>query len=333
MQNTTINEKCPICGKALIAKSENTDYDATFYNCKYCKKFMLEDEFEREYLKTISSVDLTKLINLLYTSSENSKYRREPICEENLQELLSLTNCPKTLIDKIDNTLTYFVEKTDHFGQKIEVNPKTLYRELFCINIKELGEILRTLKRSGYLSSDDTVECSAKFKVWVEIAGLKYYDENLRHRTRLNQCFVAMWFNEEADIENYKPNMTEVYANAIKPAIENENRFNAVRIDCIEYCNDINDEMIAQIRKSRFMVADLTGYRGGVYWEAGFAYGLGMPVIYTCHEEWLKSNEDLNIEGVHFDLSHRNIILWDNTEEGLKKLQDDLKNRIEAIIV
>jgi len=36
------------------------------------------------------------------------------------------------------------------------------------------------------------------------------------------------------------------------------------------------------------MICDLTGYRGGVYFEAGFAYGLGLEVIYTCRKDWTK---------------------------------------------
>ena len=79
------------------------------------------------------------------------------------------------------------------------------------------------------------------------------------------------------------------------------------------------------------MVADLTGYRGGVYWEAGFAEGLGIPVIYTCHEKWLNTDKDLNIEGVHFDLNHRNMILWN--EENLEEFKQRLINRIGAIMV
>ena len=41
-----------------------------------------------------------------------------------------------------------------------------------------------------------------------------------------------------------------------------------------------------QIRKSKFLIADFTGQRGGVYYEAGFAYGLGLPVIWTCRKDW-----------------------------------------------
>jgi nucleoside 2-deoxyribosyltransferase len=92
------------------------------------------------------------------------------------------------------------------------------------------------------------------------------------------------------------------------------------------------------------MIVDLTGYRGGVYFEAGFGFGLGIPVIYTCHKDWLtsKSDENGNLvrEGVHFDLNHRNILFWtDNTEDpeyaryNLEKFKDNLIARINAVVV
>lgn len=42
-----------------------------------------------------------------------------------------------------------------------------------------------------------------------------------------------------------------------------------------EHSNKIDDEIIGEIRRSAFIVADFTGHRGGVYFEAGFAMGLG----------------------------------------------------------
>jgi nucleoside 2-deoxyribosyltransferase len=46
--------------------------------------------------------------------------------------------------------------------------------------------------------------------------------------------------------------------------------------------NQIDDQMRVALRTSRFVVADLTRGNRGAYWEAGFAEGLGRPVIYTC---------------------------------------------------
>ena len=66
------------------------------------------------------------------------------------------------------------------------------------------------------------------------------------------------------------------------------------------------DEIIAEIRRSRFLVADFThgedGARGGVYYEAGFANGLGIKVIHTCREDAVRT--------LHFDTSHINHIVW-----------------------
>ena len=42
--------------------------------------------------------------------------------------------------------------------------------------------------------------------------------------------------------------------------------------DQVKHVNDINNEMLAQIRRSNFIVAYLTEYREGVYWEAWLAY-------------------------------------------------------------
>lgn len=329
MENTQSEELCPICGQKLKHKDRSTKFFATFYNCPYCKMFLLEDDFENYYFKGMSQIDLALLRNILYVLPENSNYRQIPIHNKNIQELLSLANSPKNLLEKIDNTLAYFVDKTKYFGELLNINGETLYRELFCVDRQELSSIFATLK--GYLSCVGSPSSGKSFKVRVEKEGLKYYEDKLQQKQRKNQGFVAMWFNDKADSKNYKPDMNSVYANAIKPAIENGGRFNSIKIDCVEYCNDINDEMIAQIRKSKFMVADLTGYRGGVYYEAGFAEGLGLPVIYTCHEKWLEGVPNKNIEKVHFDINHKNIIIWE--ENHLEDFKTRLSNRINAVIV
>jgi nucleoside 2-deoxyribosyltransferase len=67
----------------------------------------------------------------------------------------------------------------------------------------------------------------------------------------------------------------------------------------------VDDQMRVRLRTARFVVADLTYGSRGAYWEAGFAEGLGRPVIYTCRKaEWEK-------EKTHFDTNHLVTIIWD----------------------
>ena len=128
-----------------------------------------------------------------------------------------------------------------------------------------------------------------------------------------NQAFVAMCFDER---------MKNVYESAISPAIE-DMKFKPMRIDKKEHINKIDDEIIAEIKRSKFLIADFTpgvkGISGGVYYEAGFADGLGIPVIRTCNKKY--ENE------IHFDTRQYNHILW---EDG-KDLKEKLKNRIGAL--
>ena len=61
-------------------------------------------------------------------------------------------------------------------------------------------------------------------------------------------------------------------------------------------------------------------HAGGVYYEAGFAFGLGLPVIYTCREDM--------VDKIHFDTRQYHHTVW-KTAEGLR---ESLKNRIVALI-
>ena len=130
-----------------------------------------------------------------------------------------------------------------------------------------------------------------------------------------SQAFMAMWFD---------PSMDEVWKQGFEPGIKRSG-YDPVRIDQKQHVNKIDDEIISEIRRSRFVVADFTqgetGARGGVYYEAGFAHGLGIPVIFTRRKD---SGE------THFDLRQYNCIFWQDND--LKKLQEDLKNRITAIL-
>ena len=123
-----------------------------------------------------------------------------------------------------------------------------------------------------------------------------------------------MWFDES---------MNEVYEMGIDPAVRHAG-YSPVRIDRKEHANKIDDEIIAEIRRARFVVADFThgkeGVRGGVYYEAGFAQGLDIPVIFSCREDMIKE--------LHFDTRQYNHIAWNDPEE----LRDRLLKRITALL-
>ena len=110
-----------------------------------------------------------------------------------------------------------------------------------------------------------------------------------------------MWFDES---------MLEAWEEGIKPAIK-DSGYEPFRIDEPKDVIKIDDRIIAEIKRSRFLVADFTngrdGARGSVYYEAGFAHGLGMPVIFTCRKDLINET--------HFDTRQYYHVVWETPED------------------
>jgi len=119
---------------------------------------------------------------------------------------------------------------------------------------------------------------------------------------------------------SYNESLKSVYEKSISKAIEDSGYNPNIMYDN-EFNEAIYDEIIANIRKSKFMVADFTGKKENVYFEAGFAYGLGLKVIYTCRED--------QKDTIQFDVEHNNFIFWKDGDD----LYHRLKKRIEATIL
>jgi hypothetical protein len=124
------------------------------------------------------------------------------------------------------------------------------------------------------------------------------------------QGFVAMSFD---------PNLNDAWTNGFDPGIRAAG-FRPVRIDKQDYIGGISDQIMAEIRRSRFVVADYTGQRNGVYFEAGFGLGLGLVVIPTCRAD--------EVDNLHFDIKHLNTLPWNTPAV----LANDLTRRIRAVI-
>lgn len=143
----------------------------------------------------------------------------------------------------------------------------------------------------------------------------KGYDflDSLRLKESISTIgFCAMWFGEE---------MGSVWKDAISPAIGDAG-YTPCRIDEVQHVNRIDDEIMAQIRRSKFVIADFTGQRGGVYFEAGYALGLGLPVIWTVRSDAL--------DQTHFDNRQYNFLKWEPSD--LPAFRRALEARIVAIL-
>lgn len=214
--------------------------------------------------------------------------------------------------ERADRLLKAISLRTRYLGQIHAANHEPLsmfflaYSE--SINSRELKFLL------SYLVNQNWLELNSSARHILTVQGYTRLAELEGTNTDSSQAFVAMWFD---------PSMKQAFQSGIEPGVEDAG-YKPVRIDNKEYNNKIDDEIIAEIRRSRFVVADFTqgegGDRGGVYYEAGFAHGLGIPVIFCCHEDYK--------DKVHFDTRQYNHILWKEPAD----LRDALAKRIAAVI-
>lgn len=178
---------------------------------------------------------------------------------------------------------------------------------------EEVAFLLEYLTARGWISYQ-----AGPGRIVVAVAGYARLADLERTIVNSAQGFVAMWFGEE---------MKPAYTDGIKPGIELAG-YLPFRIDGKEHNNMIDDEIVAEIRRSRFVVADFThgetGMRGGVYYEAGLAHGLNLPVFWSCRKDVFDDKD----KGIHFDLRQYNFIVWETPAE----LRDRLSQRISAVL-
>ena len=128
------------------------------------------------------------------------------------------------------------------------------------------------------------------------------------HSLEIEFGFIAMEFGD--------PQLEKIVANQIKPTIRRSFNVEVNTARDIAQAGLIDEIIRDQIRKAKFLLSDLTNGNNGAYWEAGFAEGVGVPVIYTCEKGVFEE------ESTHFDTNHLTTVMW--SIDQLDKFQADL---------
>lgn len=232
-----------------------------------------------------------------------------------------------SVVERADALLRYLVLKSNFLGVTVGFwvpeqpeTRSTLHELLAWTSSRQESEVVELAEyccSQGWITHEQPragVDQGGFHNLKVRPPGYTRLEQLDAVGVRSQQAFVAMWFDEST---------VAAYEEGLAPAIR-EAGYEPLRIDRKEHNNKIDDEIIAAIRRSRFVVADFTegekGARGGVYYEAGYAHGLGIPVIFTCRRN--------AIGKVHFDTRQYNHIDWEDPQD----LQKRLVQRISATI-
>lgn len=232
-----------------------------------------------------------------------------------VSRILSVGTLPKPA-EQANNLLMWLAESLDSAEGVVIVDPNEL---LSIIGGQTLGAIYYVafhLQGRGLISFDRTnpaeqfppLKFSMKFEGWEEYEKLRVQSSDSRI------AFMAMKFGD--------PRLNAIVDNVFRPAVA-ATGFELRVLTDVPQAGLIDDRLRVEIRKSRLLLADVTHRNPGAYWEAGFAEGLGKPVIYTCDRAVFS-------QVAHFDTNHHLTVMWD--DEDTAKVAEELKATIRATL-
>jgi len=266
-------------------------------NCRTCGTYMIPitlqviwDAFEESKQKHLLSAK---------TREASDAGRPLTLTAENLSVLLESIPKLATPLDNMDRLVLLLSKRQQRADKGLALDTRFDYPLVFAHDGEEFKYLLLTLSQQGLVIvkfNDYQASVHLTPKGWERALELQ------RIRRESNQAFVAMWFAKELD---------GAWEEGFRPALKSTG-FDPYRVDREHFNDKIDDHIVAEIRRSGLVVADFTGHRGGVYFEAGFAMGLGIPVIYTCRET--------DIKEAHFDTRQYNHIVWSTAADLKSKL-------------
>jgi nucleoside 2-deoxyribosyltransferase len=323
---------CPICdlNASFVHRSPRYDRDVDDVECARCGKFMFapahisfdwDSPVVPPFLiqKGLSRRDAKQASLLLRRYL--SIYARE--CSErglpaplinpfNLDELArqAETYAFTPVAAKTEKLLRLLEKRTIFPGQHVRLDPELDYPAVHAIGVEEFGFYLQALQKEGSLEYGTTSvpgETKAVLLITITLQGWqRLAATGVNSRTG----FIAMSFGASMD---------SAFSEAIEPAIR-EAGYEPLRVDRVHHNQKICDRIVVEIRRSRFLIADVTAQSQNVYFEAGFAMALGLPVIWCCRKD--------DFTNVKFDTRQYNHIVWSDTSQ----LRSQLHDRIIATI-
>lgn len=285
--------RCITClGGVTIGRKHDTRNRYRVLLCKRCGTYFA-DEW-RAKTETRSNFNAAGYVRL------QNRCGIIPILDDETLETQFSTLSPR-IFDRIQYYLEQVIDNSERWFDPFHRLSPSLEAAAYCESVNELKRLTDFALDAGYIKSCRNSNPEDFF--YITIRGLEFLEKNRANRSRTATAFVAMWFSDE---------MLEIFHGAIEPAIKNSG-YEPHFLKTKEHANHIDDEIVAGIRECKFLIAELTGHRGGVYYESGLAHGLGKPVVFCCRES--------DSKGLHFDVRQFSCIRWTSPDELLVSLQ------------
>lgn len=290
--------ECPICQLTQTEVEAHDHGEQLLVRCRRCGDYKIT----RTALRTLETLTEPMLFSAWLRSHNEMDSIPPDLHSRNIRNVIK--TIPDYSVSEKQLLLLKAIERRSKFpGSSVELVAKTDHVLNFSITEQELKYHIDSLRERQLLNNKSESQTSFR-KLIITPDGWNFLSEAKSTTTQSSRCFVAMSFSQTLD---------EVWAEAIQPAIESSG-FEPHRIDQTPHNERIDVKIMADIKESKFVIADVTEQKAGVYFEAGYAMGIGIPVIWSVRQD--------DLTNVHFDTRQYCHIVWDSKEDFREKLED-----------
>lgn len=292
------NQTCPICRTPSVHKvvSDPADgRDLVEVNCAVCGRFNLS----KSVLAGVVGSD-TDLLSNLQRAAASHLIRLRQMNEGQVPLIMSYDLDPvfedprlPTPVQQASNLVRFVGDQVSSTGRFLEGIPDGIHAIIGAPDFDTAYSLAHELRDIGIIKSNGS---DTLIDISLSLNGWQSYDDERRGKSTGGYAFIAMQFGDQE--------LDEMVKSTLKPAINESLGYDLVDMREVARAGVIDNIMRQQIRDADFVLVDLTHDNYGAYWEAGYAEGLGKPVIYICE------NEKFNTRSTHFDTNHCTTVPW-----------------------
>lgn len=293
--------RCIVCDHEGIVPPVFLSFGKGKISCVVCGDYQLGEELYEDKLDTEAAPISKRYLLQAWIKRHALTGAEPPVLTDNTCAAVIRDSPDLTPTQKMDQLLLAIAALCKRAGHACRLNLKDDYPYAYASDPPEADRLRYWLSREDLVEGGQDAFLPTR-KGWDRVQELLAVAPG-----RGNTVFVAMWFDEALDSS---------WSEGLKPGIEKGKKYQAHRVKEEIHNDKIDDRIIAGIRACRFLVADVTGARPAVYYEAGFAHGLGKQVIWTCRDD--------EVERICFDTRQFSHIVWDKPEALSEKLHQKI---------
>jgi hypothetical protein len=320
-----VDNKCPVCNLAVPKPQyfKSKEKGMNNYSCDRCGNYDIERAIEWQ-LSDMLRKDNKKMAALSHwIRTKHESIVKEPPNDRGNGKSITLDQelvdgivriAPPNPAEQADNFVRWIGDNIEYGRHYVPAKKHFIEAIIGSVNEQEFNFVSDHLKKEGIIETETAVGKgnTDHFDVTLSFSGWEYYRELKRGDVDSRKAFMAMQYDDEK--------LDSLVDDVFTPAV-GKTGFKLFKLEDRPKAGLIDDRLRVEIQTSRFLIADLTHENRGAYWEAGYAEGLGKPVIYTCERTKFRRLK------THFDTNHHLTILWDadNPSEAAEELKATIR--------